>query len=587
MIVPMQSVTVLCLASDRDRALTALRELGVMHLVPVQLAEGRSLDEGRAAMAQARRILEVLPVKPGQPPSGQPGEVVVARATRLLQEKRELESALDDLRQEHRRIAPYGDFEPESLLALQAKGVVVKLVQAPLRKAPSVPAGVAIQKVGQDSASAYYAMVGRAEFSTDAVELRWPESSKSELERRIMDMEAKLLANGDALWAHAGDQAVVLAEAQAAEARLEFLSAREGMGSSTSVAYVKGFAPAESVSSLKAASAREGWGLLAQDPSAEETVPTLVRNPAWVKPIKVVFDAIGILPGYQEIDISACFLLFLSLFFAMLVGDAGYGLLFIGLTVWARRKFPKAPSQPFSLLYIMGTATVVWGLLTGTFMGLGQAPGWMKPFKVDWLSDEQNLMRLCFLIGSIHLTVAHLWNAIRSWKSLQALAQLGWIGTTWTMFFTARMMVLGETFPGFMTFVFIASVALIILFMTPVKNLKTEWFNHVMLPLNLVSNFVDVVSYLRLFAVGSAGFAVANAFNEMALAGGWHGVGAGLVSAFILFFGHALNILLSAMGVLVHGVRLNTLEFSSHLGVQWSGIPYRPFARPAADSSHH
>ena len=65
MIVPMQSVTVLCLASDRDRALTALRELGVMHLVPVQLAEGRSLDEGRAAMAQARRILEVLPVKPG------------------------------------------------------------------------------------------------------------------------------------------------------------------------------------------------------------------------------------------------------------------------------------------------------------------------------------------------------------------------------------------------------------------------------------------------------------------------------------------------------------------------------------------
>jgi len=313
-------------------------------------------------------------------------------------------------------------------------------------------------------------------------------------------------------------------------------------------------------------------------------VPTLVRSPGWVKPIQVVFDAIGILPGYREIDISACFLLFLSLFFAMLVGDAGYGLLFLGLTWWARRKAPKAPASPFALLYIMGSATVVWGLITGTFFGLGQTPAWLAPFKIGWLGQEANVMRLCFLIGAVHLTVAHLWNAARSPKSLSALAQLGWVGTTWTMFFTARMMVLGETFPPFMMPVFWGSVALIVLFMTPVGQLKSEWFNHVMLPLSLVSNFVDVVSYLRLFAVGVAGFAVANSFNEMAL-GGVQGLGSGLVAAFILFFGHALNILLSAMGVLVHGVRLNTLEFSSHLGVQWSGMAYRPFARTAAESS--
>lgn len=587
MIVPMQRITLFCVTSGREQALTVLRNLGVMHLVPLRVAEARELEEVRLQIAQARRVMEVLPVKPGQPISGQSGTVVIERATRLLQEKRELETSLDELRQEHRRIGPYGDFEPDALRELQSKGVVVKLVQTPPRKTPSVPSGVVVQLLGQDSSSAYFALIGRADYSTDAMELRLPEASKTEVERRIMDIEAKLLANGDALWAHAGDHAVVLAEVQALEARLDFLLAREGMGHSSAVAYVRGFVPSESVPALKEAGAREGWGLLVEEPSTDETPPTLVRNPGWVRPISVVFKAIGILPGYQEIDISACFLLFLSLFFAILVGDAGYGLLFIGLTAWARHKFPRAPVQPFRLLYIMGVATVVWGLITGTFMGLGQTPGWLKPLKVDWLSEEQNLMRLCFLIGSVHLTVAHLWNALRSWKTLSALAQLGWIGTTWTMFFTARMMVLGESFPSFMLPVFLASVTFIILFMTPVKNLKSEWFNHVMLPLNLVSNFVDVVSYLRLFAVGSAGFAVANAFNEMALAGGWKGLGAGLVSAFILFFGHALNILLSAMGVLVHGVRLNTLEFSSHLGVQWSGIPYRPFARLAADSSHH
>jgi len=126
-----------------------------------------------------------------------------------------------------------------------------------------------------------------------------------------------------------------------------------------------------------------------------------------------------------------------------------------------------------------------------------------------------------------------------------------------------------------------ASGVLIVLFMTPVGRLKAEWFNHVMLPLSIVSNFVDVVSYLRLFAVGTASFAVAAAFNEMAL-GDVRGLGSGIVAAFVLFFGHTLNILLAAMGVLVHGVRLNTLEFSSHVGMQWTGVPYRPFAREGA-----
>ncbi len=587
MIVPMQSLTLLCLATDRERALSALRDLGVVHLVPVQAPEGRALEEARARVAQLHRVLEILPAKPGQPPSGLAGEIVVERVSRLVQEKREIEEALEALRQERRRIAPYGHFDPDALRALRARGVTIKLVQIPPKKEWVVPEGVVVQKLGQDGAGAYYALLGSKDFTVAVPELRLPELSRDELDRRISDVEGKLLANGDALWTHAGDGAVVLTEVRTAEAHLQFLAAREGMGSAAVVAYLKGFCPQDSVMDLRAAAAREGWGLLVRETTAEEVVPTLIRNPNWVKPIKVVFDAIGILPGYQEIDIGACFLLFLSLFFAMLVGDAGYGLLFIGLTLWARRRFPGAPSQPFSLLYIMSIATVVWGLLTGVFFGMSVTPGWMKPFKLDWLGDEQNLMRLCFLIGAIHLTVAHLWNAVRSWKSLTALAQLGWIGTTWTMYFTARMMVLGETFPSFMTVVFIVAVALIILFMTPVKNLKTEWFNHVMLPLNLVSNFVDVVSYLRLFAVGSAGFAVASSFNEMALAGGWHGVGAGLLSALILFFGHTLNILLSAMGVLVHGVRLNTLEFSSHLGVQWSGIPYRPFARSTADSSHH
>jgi V/A-type H+-transporting ATPase subunit I len=149
------------------------------------------------------------------------------------------------------------------------------------------------------------------------------------------------------------------------------------------------------------------------------------------------------------------------------------------------------------------------------------------------------------------------------------------------MYFLAGNLVLRLPMPEWVLPLFGVGALLIALFMTPLKQLKTEWYGHVMLPLNFVSHFVDVVSYLRLFAVGAASLAVAASFNSMALKNGIPNVMTGLVAAFILFAGHTLNIVLGAMGVLVHGVRLNTLEFSSHLGVQWTGRPYRPFRKSA------
>ncbi len=85
---------------------------------------------------------------------------------------------------------------------------------------------------------------------------------------------------------------------------------------------------------------------------------------------------------------------------------------------------------------------------------------------------------------------------------------------------------------------------------------------------SVVGVFSDIVSYIRLFAVGTATVTVASTFNEMA---------AGALAPLILVAGHSLNIALSLMSVMVHGVRLNMLEFSQHLGQQWSGVPYEPF----------
>ena len=105
-----------------------------------------------------------------------------------------------------------------------------------------------------------------------------------------------------------------------------------------------------------------------------------------------------------------------------------------------------------------------------------------------------------------------------------------------------------------------------------------SYFGLVTLALDVINNFVDIISYVRLYAVGAASLAIAQAFNGMAFPEG-QAIKFTIGGALILFAGHALNIILAAMGVMVHGIRLNTLEFSSHAGVEWGGLHFNPFRK--------
>ncbi len=318
--------------------------------------------------------------------------------------------------------------------------------------------------------------------------------------------------------------------------------------------------------------------------------------------VQPVFDGINILPGYLEADISVVFMLFFSVFFAMIIGDAGYGALFLVLTLLFRKKLPRNASN---LLVITSVCTIAWGLVSGSVFGI--SPEFLQttffgtlwiPF-LDPLKERtaQNIMGMCFLIGAIQLSIGHLWNVVDllKLKSLKALEQLGWTLTTCFMFFLADSMVIGGNMARYLgspaalqpltgsivDYVALGGVALIIVFMMKPHEIKDSWFNLALLPLNLIGNFTDVVSYVRLYAVGTAGFAVAYAFNTM-IFGGEITLLSGLIGAVLAFAAHTLNILLCVMGVLVHGIRLNTLEFSNHKGISWSGAPYRPFAKQDA-----
>lgn len=585
MIVPMKKITLFCLESDRDQTLDALRSLGAVHVAPVQPPAGKNLDEALARQTRAHRALEILPDHDGKvrPPFRDTAEKAVDRIWSLFHRKELLAERTEMLEDEERDLEPFGDFSPGAISALADRGIPVSLYLAPPKTELRAPEGALLRVIRRTKRLVSFAVVGAHEAQRTWEQVRLPARSLSEVraERSKLAVEAaELETELDHLKAA---RTMVEELSLKTGEEVEFLKVRTGMGGAKKIAFLQGYCPERLCARVSGEAAARGWGLLIEDPAAGDDVPTLVENPAWIRPIGALFKLINLLPGYAEADASWTFLLFFSLFFAMLVGDLGYGIIYLLLTILMRRKMPKAPPEPFRLLYILSACTMAWGLLTGSCFGVGFAslPGPFTAIRA-WLAQDDNMMRLCFLIGAVHLTIAHAWNILRSLNSTIALAQAGWILSTWTMYFMARNMILGDSLPGWVLYAFVAGIALIVLFMTPVRRFKSEWYNHVMLPLNLVSNFVDVVSYVRLYAVGIAGLAVAQSFNATAGGLGPLGLGTGLAGALILFFGHGLNIILSVMSVLVHGVRLNTLEFSGHLGVQWTGRPYDPFARKTA-----
>ena len=606
MIVPMKKLTLLCVAHDRAATLEALRGLGVLHVRPTVPPAGAGLEVAREKAAGLRRLLEAIPVVKGAPPTGRAAGTVVSETSDLLEERKDWQERLDFLQSEVERLAPFGSFDPLAVKKLADQGVVLKLYRTSAKAAPPLPEGVVAQKMSVRKTDAYWALFGRRPFDwAGADEQRMPEDiSPEELRKEMERLQGALATSAKELQAAAGDRALLQGLLAEAESDVHLQEVRAGMGAAESIAYVQGFVPAEDVEAVRAEAGRRGWGLMVEEPGPQDDVPVKLKPPRWASPIKAVFKGINILPGYAEADVSVVFMLFFSLFFAMIIGDAGYGAIFLGLTWLARKKLPK---DAVRLLTITSAATIAWGLITGSVFGMSAGileRAGLDRLQVPFLTGAdanhvaQNVMGFCFLIGTVHLTIGHLWNVvdlIRA-RKLKALEQFGWTLTTWFMFLLADDMVLKGNMLSYlqlsepavaalwkgMTYAFVGGIVLIVLFMMPPKEIKDGWFNLALLPLNLVSNFTDVVSYVRLYAVGTAGFAVANAFNNMIFPGGETTLVGLLIGAVLAFLAHTLNILLSTMGVLVHGIRLNTLEFSNHKGISWSGSAYRPFAKPEA-----
>lgn len=380
--------------------------------------------------------------------------------------------------------------------------------------------------------------------------------------------------------------------------RIEFERHFGGMVNSGNVAYLEGYIPSDEVKRVKNGLLEEkSFAYLIEDAHGEET-PTLIKTNKYTSMLSPVLGILGISPGYEEKDVSFWFLSFFALFFALIIGDAAYGLIIslIGLALIIKTKKLNAMNK---LVLMLGVCTFVWGAVTGTWFGseavLASIPFLQKMvvpaftnfpslFGVTDAFTQNSMMRLSFSLGALQLCIACVLNVIQKVKSknLSFIADIGWFSTILSLYLLALVLVVGQSF-NFMIIAVgvLVGFVLVLLFrgfetgISFSSGLKKSLSGAFTTFLDTISAFGNVMSYIRLFAVGIASVAISQSFNGLA-SGLLHGPLI-IFGIMILVIGHTLNMVLGLLSVVVHGVRLNVMEFSSQCGIEWAGIEYHPF----------
>jgi V/A-type H+-transporting ATPase subunit I len=605
----MKKVSLVVLDKERELSLERLRELGVVHLEKHNLSSGfltKLLDQRTKAEAVLGMLRSYKLEKGAVPPTLAPADLI-ARVLALGEEKRALQEQLGWNAKERSRIEKWGDFDPRAFAELAEKGLVLIPYDLPQQVYESVPADIPLIVLGKDKTGVRVLAAGReipgeSPWALPEKSLSGYDADTVEIRRRLTDIEISFreLAAGGSL---------IEEDLKVLSQQIEFETARAGMEvlkeapAEYAVSWITGFVPVNELGLLKQAAAENGWALLAADPGPEDNVPTKLKNSKFASLINPLTDFLEVVPGYHEVDISGWFLFFFCIFFGMIFGDAGYGaLLLLGSIVGIIKTAKKGVPPAFKLFLLLGLSNFVWGVLTCSWFGIEDVksiPAVLRNLSLPLISNvtaaqsprdngivQQNLMIFCFSLALLQLSVGHILAIIRG-RTLKSLGDLGSIAMLAGMYCIVLSLIASNEYrhiPLFMPAVYVFAGGFFLNFLfasyegsfgrSVLESLK----NIISVILGIANVFSDIMSYIRLWAVGLAGAAIASTVNAMAgpMLGHFIFFVFGVV---LLVFGHGLNIVLNMLSVLVHGVRLNTLEFSGHAGLTWSGYAYRPFAK--------
>jgi len=587
MIVPMSKVYVVARQRDRDRLLATLAELGMVHLVPVDADRAVADDTMLRRLDALKQALQMLS---GVQPAGATPDISAMDAAHEALEihRRSVEgrNRLAALYHQLEQIAIWDNLRLDDVRSLREAGVPLQFYSVPVTEVDAVEADCVADVADLPGRRTMVGVVDlneSARLPESATALPLPPRDAPSIREEAREIDQSLHRDTDRLHELAALAPAIEAKLTELQQQIEETVAIRGAAGDEDIFALQGWLPEENLAALDSRLEQQDIpvALERMEPTEDEQPPTLVRPPAWARPIEGLFSILGTVPGYREFDVSIPFLIVLPIFTAMLISDGGYGaLLLLGPAVaypWVSKQLGARFTQ---LLMLVGAVSVVWGVLTNAFFGFAVLPTTLIPVDAQEQSI-QFLMKLSFTIGAIHLSLAQLWQAVRYFPDLRFLNKIGWGLFIWGMYGVVKMLVLKEpmSWATPWPYLLIVGATLAVLFASPSRNpLKMVGLGLAQFPLSMLSAFSDVMSYVRLMAVGLASSVLAVSFNGLAL-----DVGFWPITALILVFGHSLNIALALIAMFAHGVRLNMLEFGNNLGMEWVGYPYRPFARRVAE----
>lgn len=606
MISPMTKYSFILLSGQTEEFLSKIQDLGVIDIT----RSVKPVDEkSEALLSEAdtvKKALTVLNNCDAEPEKGFrfDGDPVEA-ALKAQADVEELKNDLSSAKKELSARKPWGQFSTEAIGRLEAQGLKIRFYSCQKKKFDPAWAEIQpLQVVSETDTTVFFVTVAPVseEYSFPIEPMAAPEGSVNEMELTIKDLETKLSERKKLLGNLKGCIGELRQRYNEKLGALDLYLAESAteMAADSHLAVVTGFAPTEDDKRLCDAFDALGIYYIHEPATKEDNPPIKLHNNWFAKNFEVLTGMYG-MPVYDEFDPTPVLGPFFMLFFAMCMGDAGYGIVLMLIALFMKLKMQGTSlGKMYRLIGFLGGMTFFVGLFLGTFFGMSileasWTPEWLKALCVDgWFPDGKIAgfpvqMVLAVAIGVLHICLAMIIKTINYTKRFGFSKTISTWG--WTTLIVGGIIVIALGMTEILSevafkWVIIALAAVsslaIFVFNTPGRNPLVNIGSGLWDTYNMVTGLMgDVLSYIRLYALGLAGGMLGNAFNIMGTmildipvpGVNW------VFCIVILIFGHVLNLAMSCLGAFVHPLRLTFVEYFKNSGYEGTGLKYNPLTK--------
>lgn len=605
MISPMTKYSFVLLCGQTEDFLSKIQELGVIDITRSLKPIDETSEKLLAEADEVKKALSVLKNCKGESDkasvSGCSAKDVLDTDERIAELRGELASAKKELVARK----PWGEFSSDDLQKLEAKGLQIRFYSCPKKKFDASWGDIQpLQVISETESTVFFVTVAPAgeEYSFPIEPVAAPAGSVNEAEKTLADLQSRLdgenrkLAN---LKSCIGNLEKTYAD-RLGELDLYFAEAATEKAVDNYVTVLTGFAPVEDDDRLKKAFDELGVYYTAEAATKEDNPPIKLHNNWFARNFEVLTGMYG-MPVYDEFDPTPVLGPFFMLFFAMCMGDAGYGIVLMLIALYMKQKMQDSGlGKMYRLIGFLGGMTFFVGLFLGTFFGMSilsasWAPSWLKALCIDgWFPDGKIAgfpvqMVLAVAIGVLHICLAMIIKTVNFTKRFgfsKTISTWGWttliVGGIVVISLGMMEVLSAEVFKWVIIALAAVSGLAIFVFNTPGRNPLVNIGSGLWDTYNMVTGLLgDVLSYIRLYALGLAGGMLGNAFNIMGTmildipvpVVNW------VFCIVILIFGHVLNLAMSCLGAFVHPLRLTFVEYFKNSGYEGTGAKYNPLVK--------